>query len=429
MSLFDIQGIQQSDPVIENPVFPSYGQIMHFAEISAGAGSTIWKVNKEGQFMGAETFATAPFRVNYSGAVVASDITITGGTISGAVVSGLGTGSLLNIQGWSFSGVFSATDSDTVAWTAGTITLGDGTTFSIVAGNTGNISALTYIYFDKNLSTTVLQCTYTSSNSVGGNKILVAVAQNETGKNATFQAFGGKGIGQLITAQNIASNTITANEIASNTITANQIASGTITSTQIQAGSINADRINTSQLVVGINVGLGTATTLSTATTYIVGNYITTGYISALGITAGSVSANNVTAGTITGSSIQASANGNTIVLNSNNHLYFYNSSNTGVRADLYTSGDDFFISTADDIKIVCGGTEKYRMGGSYFRPTTNEGTNLGEAGAHFNNCMAKTFYGGSSEHQGITWDKKMKASDGSDQHMYFAGGILYDVT
>ncbi len=234
MSIFDIQS---QDIILPDSTNSPLGAIQHFKELTAGAGSNVFKVNSEGMFLGATKFASAPFRVNYSGAVTASNVTITGGTISGAVVSGLGSGSLLNIQGWSFSGVFSATDSDTVAWTAGTITLGDGTTFSISAGNTGNISALTYIYLDTAVSTTVLQTTTTSGTAVGANKIMVAVAKNETGKNATFQAFGGKGVGQLITSANIASNTITSNEIASNTIVSNNITTSALTGLLIQAST------------------------------------------------------------------------------------------------------------------------------------------------------------------------------------------------
>lgn len=256
MSIFDIQS---QEIILPESTNSPIGAIQHFKELSAGAGSNVFKVNSDGMFLGATKFASAPFRVNYNGAVVASNMTITGGSISGAVVSGLGSGSLLNIQGWSFSGVFSATDSDTVAWTAGTITLGDGTTFSISAGNTGNISALTYIYLDTAVSITVLQTTTTSGTAVGANKILVAVAKNETGKNATFQAFGGKGVGQLITADNIAANTITSNEIASNTITSNQITTSALTGLLVQASTFqtaaSAPRFVINDLDMAYNTG------------------------------------------------------------------------------------------------------------------------------------------------------------------------------
>lgn len=71
------------------------GQIQHFKELSSGAGDTIWKVNSEGQFMGANNYTAAPFKVSYLGALTATGATVTGtvnatgGTFSGDVtVSG-----------------------------------------------------------------------------------------------------------------------------------------------------------------------------------------------------------------------------------------------------------------------------------------------------------------------------------------------------
>ena len=72
-------------------------------------------------------------------------------TLSGTVVlDTLSSGSIKSIQGWQFDGTFSATDADTVAWAGGTLSFEEGTTYTITAGNTGNISARTYIYWDKN---------------------------------------------------------------------------------------------------------------------------------------------------------------------------------------------------------------------------------------------------------------------------------------
>jgi hypothetical protein len=136
-------------------------------------------------------------------------------------------------RGWSYSGAFTASDADTVAWASGTLALADGTTYSITGGNTGNMAAVTYIYWDGGVSTTAFQITTTAASSVGTNKILIAVAKNESGKNATFQAFNAKGTGVLITADNIAASTITGNEIAANTITAGNIAASTITTSQL----------------------------------------------------------------------------------------------------------------------------------------------------------------------------------------------------
>ena len=75
--------------------------------------------------------------------------TITRTTINQVIIDSIEEGSDLQIQGWQFNGAFSATDADTVAWGAGTLTMGDGQTFAIGASNTGNMAAITYIYFAK----------------------------------------------------------------------------------------------------------------------------------------------------------------------------------------------------------------------------------------------------------------------------------------
>lgn len=136
----------------------------------------------------------------------------------------------LELRGWTHDLTFSATDHDTVVWGAGTITLSGGATFSITASNTGNMTAITYIYLDTNVSITALQTTTTAATAVGGGKILIAVAEDvAAGRNATFVIFGGEalgGSGKLMTASDIAANTITANEIYANTITASEISTG-----------------------------------------------------------------------------------------------------------------------------------------------------------------------------------------------------------
>jgi len=288
---------------------------------------------------------------------------ITAGTVTSPVtldnvaINELAEGSLINIQGWAFSGAFSATDSDTVAWAAGTITLGDGTTFSINAGNTGNISAVTYIYFDKSVSETVLQTTTTAGTAVGGNKIMMCVAKNETGKNATFQAFGGKGIGTLVTADNIAANTITANEIASNTITANQISTaiinagkitaGYLTASNITTGTLNASVVTISNLTVGTNVSVGSSSNY----TSIVGDIVTTGYVNALGITV----LGAVTAGSLTGVTVTSSSGNNKVVLNNGDTMDFYYGGS--IVGQIYGVSGYVEISGTDAVGIKAAGT------------------------------------------------------------------------
>jgi hypothetical protein len=115
--------------------------------------------------------------------------------------------------GWGHDLTFSSTDADTVAWTSGTVRDATPTSWSIVPGNTGNMLADTtyYILLDTDISTTALTTTTFAANSVGENRILIAVAKAITGQTeATFQVFGGAG-GLLLAADEIAANTITAN--------------------------------------------------------------------------------------------------------------------------------------------------------------------------------------------------------------------------
>lgn len=192
--------------------------------------------------------ATAPFRVNQAGDVVADSITITGGTITipttgwikgGQTGYNTGTGFFLGydtdaykfsigdpsgnhltwdgselkvvgvvsikqgseiaIQGWSHDLSFSAPDSDTVAWSAGTITLMDGTQYSISAGDTGNMTSVTFIYLDIAVSTTTLQTTTNASVAAGSGKLLVCRAQNKSSGPAGFEVYHGGGAAQTIT--------------------------------------------------------------------------------------------------------------------------------------------------------------------------------------------------------------------------------------
>ena len=72
---------------------------------------------------------------------------------------------------------FSATDYNTATWTEGVINFPDGrTTETIATGNTGNITATTYVYYDKGIKAS-LQTTTTAADAIGDNKTLLAVVE------------------------------------------------------------------------------------------------------------------------------------------------------------------------------------------------------------------------------------------------------------
>jgi hypothetical protein len=168
--------------------------------------------------------ATAPFRVTPAGLVIASNITITGGSVAASTIDGTLNLGNLNVanRGWSQTCVFSVTDADTVAWTSGVFTSADGTTYNISAGNTGNMTAKTYIYLDTAVGGgTAYQTTTTASTAIGAGKVLVAIAQNGTNE-ATFLVLNGQG-GINIDASSIVAGSITANELSASLLYAGAI--------------------------------------------------------------------------------------------------------------------------------------------------------------------------------------------------------------
>ena len=225
-----------------------FSYLKKLKELVIGSGNTSFRADKNGIWLGHAVFGSAPFRVDMAGNITCSAITISGGTVSGIILTGLAAGSEISIQGWQSTLVFTADSYRQVSWSAGndeTITLLDGTVYTIVAGNTNSMSALTYIYLDIAVSITALQSSDTASDAIGTGKILIGVARNndDTESNATFQIFGGKG-GALWTTENIAANTVTANEIVANTITANELNIVTLSSISANIGTITSGAIN-----------------------------------------------------------------------------------------------------------------------------------------------------------------------------------------
>lgn len=219
--------------------------------------------------------------------------------------------------GWTQTCVFTVLDADTIQWGAGTFTSADGTTvLAISAGNTGNMAAITYVYMDLAFPT-AYQITTNVDTPIGIGKVLIAVCQNG-GTTATF-------------------NLVQAHQIVGDNILAN---------------TIDASKITAGQLVVGTNVGLGTAQTSGNVTT-IIGNTVTTGFINALSITAGSVAAENITGTTMTGKTVQTASSGIRVVLGPSGYsdrIQFMNSSTVygAIYTQSYSGGGTVVMDTSD---------------------------------------------------------------------------------
>lgn len=216
-----------------------------FSSLQVGSGSIAFYVNRQGMWLGGASYDSATFKSDMQGNVTAGSFTATNPILNNAQINSVASGTDISIQGWSSTIAFSASDYRTVAWAAGTVILTDGSSYSIDAGNTGAISATTYIYFDKSVSTTALQTTLTASTAVGTNKILIAVAvpNTDTTSKATFQAFGGRG-GNSLMVDNIVANSASTNEFISNTA---QIKDAVITSAKIS--SLSVDKLSSGTLI------------------------------------------------------------------------------------------------------------------------------------------------------------------------------------
>lgn len=211
---------------------------------SMGMASTVTG-GDDVRFWAGDTFAnraTAPFRVTEAGAVTGSSITITGGSITSTPISAIpnSTATDITLLEKTHNITFSVTDADTIAWSSGTINMSNGRSFSISAGNTGNMAALTYIYLDTGVSSTVLQTTTTYSTAIGANKMLLGSAQNNT-VTASFIPYGP---GQmLVDGANIGALSIVAGNIAASTITAAKMSVSQLSAITADLGAITAGSI------------------------------------------------------------------------------------------------------------------------------------------------------------------------------------------
>jgi len=170
-------------------------------------------------------------------------------TASGQLADGIVVAGKLTEDSQSFVTdiVFSSADWDTAAWTSGTVTMADGTAYSINSGNTGDLStnALRYIYFDAAVSTTVLQVTTTAATSTGDGVVLMAVAKRAAaGASSGQRCFYVPAVGVLgLNGDNIGVNSITAASITAGTITAAEITGATLSAIYADMGTLTAGEI------------------------------------------------------------------------------------------------------------------------------------------------------------------------------------------
>ena len=147
--------------------------------------------------------------------------------------------------------VFSSTDYNTAAWSAGIIYFANGTqSLAITAGNTGNITATTYVYYSEDKSP-VLQATTTPLVATGSGKFLLAIVElGVSGKDCKITP---------TVAAGLVVSGIEADQIKAGTITATEIAAGTITATEISGNQLDVVATNTGTLNVDEYINVGAA--------------------------------------------------------------------------------------------------------------------------------------------------------------------------
>ena len=180
---------------------------------------------------GATTIGSATAKVLDTGVATFSNANITGGSVATSTLN-------VAVMGWTTDIVFTSASATQVNWTSGHIVVTSGTTYAISSGNTGTMSALTYIYLDTAVSTTVLQTTTTYSAATGASCILIATAQNNT-TGASVIPYGGS------------PPIVDGSQITASSITASQIAAATITATQMNVSSLSAISANLGSITSG----------------------------------------------------------------------------------------------------------------------------------------------------------------------------------
>lgn len=203
--------------------------------------------------------------------------------------------------------VWSATDWDTIAWSAGTITMADGSTYSILAGNTGNMGsdARRYVYLDPAVSATVLQVTTSIATATGENKVLLAEAARASGGSASGQSAHFVPVvgafflnadqlsAAAITEIKVATSAITTTKISDDAVTTPKIVAGAITTAKIDALAVTADKI-AANAIIATKIAAGAVETDKLAA-----NAVTAAKINVASLSAISADLGTVTAGTI----------------------------------------------------------------------------------------------------------------------------------
>jgi hypothetical protein len=192
-------------------------------ELNVGEGNTVFRADKQGIWLGSNSFATAPFKVTMTGIMSAVGASISGFIQVGGAANDVNTG--------------------TTTINGGQIT-------------TNSISADKIVSGQLIVGTNVGLGTALSASSVGDMAFQNMV---EKAKLGTTIIQGGYIITSLITASNIQTGTLNASLVSVTNLNASNITSGTLNATVIGAGTITATKLSISTLS-SITADLGAIT-------------------------------------------------------------------------------------------------------------------------------------------------------------------------
>lgn len=153
-------------------------------------------------------------------------------------------------RSFGFDATWSSTSAEHAKWSAGTLELGDGATFSISSGNTtfGAGGQVKWVYFDEALSTSTLQVSTSLADALGDEDVLLAWMRSPSGSTAMNVAVV-PAVGHLfLNGDHISAKSISADLLRVNTLSAITADLGTV-----NAGTVDANVVIASSKFTATN--------------------------------------------------------------------------------------------------------------------------------------------------------------------------------
>jgi len=174
--------IKEFTPTVNESESPVGGEVLkNLKELTVGAGSTVFKINKEGVFCGADNYTDAPFSLSFQGSLKA-----TTGTFSGTLSAAAGSLGAITIG----SNAWHVDSSGNMWW--GSSSTYAGATYKISAAGVANLSGIVAasVAAENITAGTITGCTVQSSS--GNDRVELT-----TGDSLIFY-YGGNNVGSII---------------------------------------------------------------------------------------------------------------------------------------------------------------------------------------------------------------------------------------